>query len=246
MRSNDLKLVLLNYPKQAWDDLQVQEMFCKMVALKFRGYAGKYQGDAIPVDSTDFVANHQLICKQASNGELIPIAGCKTLTYEVCQNHNLKFPLLGLLENTQFDQQRRAIKAVLDAKPQSSVAYHSGWTIDPDIRRDRNLVTQIKDCLMGVFPHYLNEQGITDLIAIGVLKVRSDKDFGAWGYETLKLDGKPVDIVRCPAFFLEPALPIHLQTLTSAALEMASKWRSAWHSRIIIGNGNELVQKKVA
>ncbi|MGZ5279528.1 MAG: hypothetical protein ACXWC9_06280, partial [Pseudobdellovibrionaceae bacterium] len=100
IRSQNLRFVVLKSPFQIWTQLEndtFKDLFHDMVRLKLQGYGLEYPRGVLPVDTSDFIATHLLVCKEEGS-RLRPIMGFKTTSFADCEHHQIAFPALGLVQ----------------------------------------------------------------------------------------------------------------------------------------------------
>ncbi len=233
-----LRFVVLETPYDQWENPIAREMFGRMALLKLNGYRKEYPYGVLPLDATDYVSTHLLICTEEPGGPLKPIAGYKSLTLQRCYIHNLKFPLLNYMSESTAPLHASAVKHILERHQHlgNQLAYNGSWTVDPDIRSDRTFVSQLKELMMGLGVRFCQAYGITTLLGAGAVLNKADKYFRGWGYTPLKGgDGVELPAVSLPAFFDRQVQVIHLDQFNESALENAERAKSLWENRQTLG-----------
>src|ERR1700722_15302698 len=104
-KKQDLQLVTLKGFYECWQQPEAQEILMKTVALKLKGYLHEYESGVLPVDTTDYVGVHHVLCKW-TNGEYVPIMAYKSVGFEACSRHCIPFPALAIVGSPGLPETR--------------------------------------------------------------------------------------------------------------------------------------------
>lgn len=236
-KSPELVVVILYCPYMNMENRQTRELFSKLIRLKNRGYGNRHASNALPLDVSDFVADHPLLCTRESDGSLTPISCSKVITYEMCRYYNLEFAMESCFKAGKLNRHMDLLSTILtDTNSYGrKIAYHGGYTIDPLARTDQESINQIRDLFMGSTYLYLKSQLITDLLGLGVPKFKTEKFFYDWGYSRCKTNG--LELAEFPLSFLPGVngVMMHLEKYSDNVISMADKHYAYWNERIEVG-----------
>ena len=230
-------MVVLNCPYVNWKEQTVQEYFCKMIELKIAGYSRKHYFGVLPIAQTDFLANHLLVCRRERDGRSTVLSGAKSLPYDFSKFFKTEFSAEVIFRRSN---QPRHLEAVQQAMKEclergNRISYYSSWTQNPLIRNDYETVALIKELFAAMTVHHHLEEGITDLLGLGLPKFNTDRFFMNWGFERALLQRQPVENV--PLDFLAgiDCVLMHLMHYSDYALEMSEKYKGMWEKRVVVG-----------
>lgn len=231
-----LEVVVLKCPYLNLDDPAVRDLFTKMIFLKFKGYGNNHELGSLPLDSTDYVADHPLICVRDQNG-LRPISGSKVISYETCQRFNLDFAMESCFKKNGLITHTEVLNSIIEGSKRrgKTVAYHGGYTMDPLVRHKLEDKALIKEIFIGSTMNYFCESGITELLGLGVPKFKTDDFFYQWGYQRCTLEN--LDLRSFPLHFLPgtEGVMMHLKKYSQHVLELRTKYKSLWDNRTELG-----------
>lgn len=243
-----LRVVILETPYDTWFEKGAQELFSKMIGLKFTGYLKEHPYGSLPVDTSDFVANHLLVCDER-NGELIPLMGYKTITLSRCRTHQLTFPALSLLSSSNAPtEHKQAVLEILNRCEANKieVSYDSSWTIHPDARADRELTLELRDILTSVVSRYHREYEIPEILGLGVVKLKTAKLFATWGLEPMSVNGEPLPTFTLSSLQGAEVLLVHGKPFSETALALTERYANFWEERVTISSPAIAAQKRKA
>jgi len=60
----NLEIVVLYCPYKNIENKETMDMFSKLVRLRNRGYENRHESGLIPLDTSDFIADHPLLCRR--------------------------------------------------------------------------------------------------------------------------------------------------------------------------------------
>lgn len=226
---------MLNCPYDTWQTALTRDLFMQMVGFKLSGFRRVYPYGVLPVDSTDFVATHLLVCLKCEQG-LIPLTGCKTVTRERCDIHRLPFAGLSLVRAAASPAHERAVLAIMDECQRAgrSLAYASSWTVNRAVKVDRALKRDLREIFEAMFALYYLTEGISDVLGGGVIRLRTDRLFQEWGYRPLTLGDETLPAINVPHLHGDAVTVLYLTAFTPAILEKATRWRWLWDDRVTI------------
>src|SRR5690606_35279420 len=122
------------------------QLFSKVISMRTNGYQSRHTGNYLPLDSTDFIADHIIVCEMRGN-EPIPLMSYKSVTVQKCLQYNLKFPFLSILYDSGniicLNETKKTIKQCFSEN--ILVSYDAGWTMNPAINNNKNHRTILKD-----------------------------------------------------------------------------------------------------
>ncbi len=233
----NLVMVILKCPYLNWHNKNTRELFTKMISLKLEGYQRKHFFGVMPIDQTDYIANHLLICKKEKNGDLIPISGVKSLPYDFCKVFRTDFTIeLFLKKDNQLEHLHYVQNLIKESQEsQRRISYYSSWTQSPSIRSDFELVQILKELFAAMTVLHHREEKTPDLLGLGLPKFKTDSFFYSWGFERAKLDKK--ELVNIPLRFLGgiDCVVMHLKHYSDYAKEMSNKYLNVWMNRVSVG-----------
>ena len=221
-----VEIVILRCPYINMDNPKTRDLFSKMMYLKYKGYGNRHALGSLPLDTTDYIADHPLICIRDNNGELIPVCGSKVMTYETCQFFNLEFAMESCFKKANKDVHLRKLFEIIGEakKNQKTLAYHGGYTIDPLIGAAPKEREMIRDFFIGITLLYFKENNISELLGLGVPHLKTDKFFYQWGYERVCVDHQDLDAF--PLHFLcgVDGVMMHLKQFSPEFLKLSEKY----------------------
>ncbi len=241
----NLQILVLKCPYVNWENRETREYFTKMVSLKFRGYTKKHHIGVMPVDTTDFICDHILICDNSENN-LTPILGVKTLDYRRCGLFHADFTIEANLKRCGYKEHLNALYSILNQckETEQNISYYSSYTRLPEISKDRPLASFLKRLFAGLTVLYHTQENISQLLGLGVPKYRTDEFFQTWGFERVSYQGIPLKNI--PFFILGgiDGVFIHLKQYTPYALECAEECMGLWKARVTLGS-NPIFPEKI-
>lgn len=230
----DFRVVTIPSPYDSWANPEVQQLFCKTVAMRLKGYGSEYGAGVFPLDGADFIGAHYIICRDTKSG-LVPLMGFRSTTWESSRRHGMTFGGLGLVRAAGAIKHAEALEKILKHCDSHSIpiAYIASWTMDPAVRKDPALNGLLKELFMAVSVLSHQETG-TRIIGGCTMRFKVDRWFARWGF--VPFDGpdgelSPVDV---PFLLGEPVRMMYLKRFTPEILQEAEKWRSVWAGRIVL------------
>lgn len=245
MKLSDLQIVLIDSPYETWDNKETQDLFFKTVDLKLKGYLNDYEHGVLPLDTTDFVGTHHLICQKTPTG-LVPLLGWRSISLEKAKLHNMPFSPLALARACNSPDHEKAIQAIVDRaeKEKFSITYESAITIHPSVRNNEEVTSLLKDVLRAMHVHHHHDYNIKESIVGGSMRHKMDRYFLWWGYKAIDLNGKTLPFVKVPQAKFEPTIIYYRKEFSKEALELAPKFRAIWDEKIVISSEREGAKRK--
>lgn len=243
------KFVVLKAPYELMDHEIVQRIFPKVVQLKTTGYRQEYQKEILPLDSSDFVATHLLMCEQTLHGPR-PVLGMKSVSLKKCDDHRITFPMLGMVESSDGNPgPRDAVQSILGRYRANSasekIAYNGSFTILPKLREDKALMKYLWEVSFSLMTNYYLDEGIEHVLAVcsKKFKVNKKKEENGWNY--IQHGDGVLSEYLCRALFDAPFVPMELKTSNELCHQSALRFKEMWLSRIVL-DLETLEEKKVA
>jgi hypothetical protein len=243
-----LFIVELNSPYQNWLEPQMQFYFSKMVELKRIGYARNYPSHYLPVDTSDFIGIHHLICKQEGS-RIDLVAGFRTIYLEQSEFFKIPFPATAIAsrvgQNTELHL-KAVMNLIENAKLiQTKLIFGSSWTIHPDAKEEPELVQLAKEMTTAVLYWYQTEKNIKEGLALGVIKAKTDVHFGEQGYSPIQYEGVELPTFKVIDVDEKEVRLMHRTCFTESAYALAEKYQSLWKSRVVIGSVFGLLEAEI-
>ena len=237
-----LRPVILENPYDSWSDPVLREILPKIIELKLEGYKHEYPYGVLPVDTTDFIGVHHVICEDRG-GILVPLLAYKSISLERCQTHRLPFPLLSLTQLPKVTCHGKAVAALIHCCESTGkpLSYYGSWTIHPEVRKDEVTSAFLREMMAGLHPlSYLESGGNEEILTLAVLRFKVDRMFKFWGYQRAKWQGEELPNFQLPSFFGEAVTMYHFSgNFPETALMAAKKFKHYWDQRLVIGSSRE-------
>ena len=227
---NDLQIVIVHDFFDQIHDTFLSELFLKLLKLKRDGYHAKHGHRFLPVGTHDFFGIHLILCEKKT---MTPILCSKIVSYKNCKYYNTPFPLQGLSDVLNTDQEAELQKIILDRIGRGrDVTYSGGLTINP-LFKGFGLSSLFKDIYTGL--HYLihHHHGLETMMGFGTPKVGTDAFFRKWGVYPLTVNG--VEMRPTPVPFANGTESLlmwaDLENLSDYKKEMGKLYRALWDER---------------
>jgi hypothetical protein len=245
--TNDIRIVSLECPYDNWDNAQLTELFNKMVALKLNGYRKEYPYGVLPVDTSDFLSTHYLICN-AKGETLTPLMGFKTVSLTRCHLHNVAFPLVSILKTSGATKHEELVTKQLEwcQRGGGDASYAGSWTIDPETRKNRPLVALLRELTITMLVEHYRQHPAARKYICGSVRFKTDKFLQSLGYSPLEREGEPLSTFEQASLMGDTALALHCSSYTDAANETAYKYRDQWNSRLALGRELRTAEMPIA
>lgn len=242
-----VEIVILRSPYLNLNNPQTMDLFSKMMHLKYKGYGNRHTLGTLPLDTTDFVADHPLICLRDEKLGLIPISGSKVITYDTCKFFNLEFAMESCFKKEGKIEHLNALTQIINncKAADKSIAYHGGYTIDPSMIKTESEREKVREIFMGITALYFQENKVSELLGLGVPKFKTENYFYQWGYE--RCTSADSNLSEFPLYFLPGVngVMMHLKEFSSNILEISLKYKFIWNNKIELGLPIEMSTKAI-
>lgn len=233
---SQLQIILLREPilTLTSDENSFQNnLFPKILSLKYHGYSKRHTGNILPLDTTDFIGTHLIVCEKENN-DYFPLMAYKSTTIEMCDKYGINFPFLNLLENSGnkicYDETIRIIKKLKEES--SSLSYDTSWTMSPRLEGQKEKREYLKEILQMLLVNYHQDYNIPNWVTFGICKVKTDLLFKSMG--GVEISSSP--IVEHPGLGGQRSVAILLPSnlYLFHALRMGQKHKKLWENRMVI------------
>ncbi len=243
--ASDLKMVTLECPYDAWDNPELVRLFSQTVGLKLRGYRKVYDYGVLPVDTTDFLATHHLVCTQ-EGGQLTPLMGFKAITLSRCKMHNVAFPLTGILGSSGARTHLDVLEEELERakREDRDVAYASSWTILPEARENAMFASILTRHFIAMMTLHFESLPGALRIACGSVTHKTDQLLCRMGYERMMNGEQELPPFEQASLMGEKAVVLRCDRYSAEAERIAERYRQAWNERLVL-RGSEPIAPKV-
>jgi hypothetical protein len=240
---DNLRIIILECPYDTWGDPLTRDLFSKLVHLKIAGYQQEYEYGVLPVDTTDFIATHQLVCRETPEG-FIPLTGYKSTTLERVKKHGLTFPGLGLVRSAQAQKHEKAVTQIIERceRENKSLAYTSTWTMDPSVKNNRELRMKLRDIFEAMYVLFHLEQQISEILVGGTLRFKTEALFEFWGHHFLQLGREILPPIYVPHLLDEKVVVMHLKKFSEAAIKKVEPFRFMWNQKMTIAAPSQIIK----
>lgn len=233
-----LKLVILRCPYDSLRLTGAQNLFAQLMAMKLEGYRREYPYGILPVDTTDFLGDHHVVCYEETGGRLIPLMGMKSTFNDRCPKFRVDFPVMNYLRLNAPPEFVASTQAVFERcqKRGGKLSYESGLAVSDEAKRDPLLKSAVKELFSAIHVLYHSEISQTnEMLAMAATRFKVDRLFEFWGYERLAAEnGSTLPEISLPSHFGHRAVCMHLRNgFSSQARLAAEKFRTLWESRIV-------------
>nr|BDT28418.1 hypothetical protein BHI3_18840 [Bacteriovorax sp. HI3] len=232
-----VEIVILRCPYMNLQHPETRDLFSKMMHLKYLGYGNRHNLGSLPLDTTDYIADHPLICVREKSGELIPISGSKVMTYETCKFFNLEFAMESCFKKGNKPEHLDKLYHIIDEAHNKDrvIAYHGGYTIDPRFGTNPEEREKIRNLFMGITMLYFQENQIAELLGLGVPVFKTEHFFYQWGYERCTANNQ--ELSPFPLHFLPgvDGVMMHLKEYSEDILKLSDGYKFVWNRKIELG-----------
>lgn len=233
---NKYRILTLTYPYEMMSDKTVSNYLGQILALKIRGYQEEYPNGVLPIDTSDFIALHHIVCLELKN-ELRPIMGFKTTPYSRCEKHRIPFPALSLASQAGAPKHYQALEKIMARclLEKKELAYASSWTIDPIFRKDKGSSLELRGLFETLYILGHKDYNIDEMILGGTLRFKTEVMFAKMGHNPLVDENEqPLPSIHVKHLFGEEVLVMHAKKFTPYADECCIKFQDMWNNRIEI------------
>lgn len=245
---NKYRIVTLTYPYEMLSDKAVGAFFNQILNLKLRGYQAEYPDGVLPIDTTDFIALHHIVCLELKN-ELRPIMGFKTTPFSRSLRHQVAFPALSLAQQANAPEHYQALQKIIDRcqLEKKELAYASSWTIDPQFRKDQTSAQDLRGLFQALYTFGHKDYQIDEMLLGGTLRFKTDVMFKKMGHNPIVNQAEhDLPAIKVKHLFNEAVIIMHAQNFTPYALQACENFQSLWDNRIEISSeSNDAVIKKL-
>jgi hypothetical protein len=231
-----LRFVVLDNVFKNLESTEVRDLFGQVILLKKRGYEAEYKPGVLPVDTTDMITSHLMVCRDTKEG-LIPIMAYRSTEEARCLEYNLPFSALALMRACKAPDHEKALSLFLEQSKFAGVpvAYDSSLTMDPEARKDPELKKLLQELFIATHVHFHLNMGAPRVIAGGVVRFKMERYYELWGYRALNLNGKTLPDLKVPFVHDEVTRFFTLTKFSDETIKIADKYQSIFDNRIVIG-----------
>lgn len=235
--NRQFRIAVLDCPYETWSEPLTQKLFSQMVDLKLSGFLTGYADGVLPVDGSDFICTHLMVCAEMPD-EIKPLLAYRSISESRARKHAMTFPGLALVERTMTPapDHVQAVRRMVERSQETGHAlrYCSAYTILPELREDRELVARLKIYMTGMHVLFHTEYQTAESLLGGVIRFKTDQYFASWGYERLALDGQELGTISNATLFGEPVYVMRLNQWSPHALQCAEQTQELWNSRLTV------------
>lgn len=244
------QIVILDSLYDNIHDDQALQLFAKAARLKIQGYQGNYTFPVLPVDQTDFIATHILLCEKSATG-LEPIMGYKIVTFDQCQRFKQEFPAFHVIgSQTSLPDHFTAIAAEVGQAQEGRerLGYIGSWTVRPNLDDKRTMARHCRDVSTATLVLMCRELGLTRGLTFAVRRFKVEKYHESMGLKPLEHEGKALEPFPYEAFFGELCSVSLLDTkaFSEEAKSMAVRYQDLWKERLVLRSDPAAVKKAAA
>lgn len=234
-RTNNLKIVVLECPYDTWNVPPTQEIFGKMVSMKIGGYQQRHPYGVLPVDTTDFISTHILICEGPGN-DLKVLTGYKMISLERCRIHNVQFPMAAIFDAAKAPIHKAAALAIIEDCEANKIPllYTGSWTFHSSIIGNREFVRELHPVFEAMYYFAFKDCGFKQIMCGCVPSMRTNTLFEKWGHYRVQKDGEQLPPVSVPHLQGDQVVLMHLREFSDSVIQNAEKWRSLWQNRTVV------------
>ena len=228
------QIVALTYPYKTWFTQPTQALFNEILSLKLKGYGAEYPFGVLPIDTTDFIASHYMVGFQ-SKKNFRPLMAFKTTPLRRCEQHQLSFPGLNLVQQAQAPEHIAQVQKIMERVlwQKKELAYLASWTVDPIVRKDKEMAQKLRDIFKGLFVHCHRELNVEEVLIGGTLRFKTERIFSELGCQPLtdqfQMELSPIQVKH---LFAEKVMVMHLQKFSENAEHSARNCADLWEKRI--------------
>lgn len=239
----DYQIVVLDSVYDSASNQETQALFPQMIQFKINGYLQEYPYGVLPMDASDFVGTHLLILRKSDRAIVV---GMKSITLAKCLLHQIRFPMLGILESHQDDTRahQQAVQRVMDQYQQAGKAhllsYNGSYTVHPEVRANKPLMKVMWEVSQAMMVNFYLEQQTEQVMAVCSRQFKIDrvkKNLG-WDYFYHTNENQITELgeYHCQALGNSLFLPMTVKQHSEFALDLAKKYQILWEQRIVVQN----------
>jgi hypothetical protein len=241
-----LKLVVLDCAYDTISEPRTQQLLAGEVAMKILGYQASYPYGVLPVDTTEFVGRHAMVCEESDKGFRV-LSATKSVTLSLCRAFNIPFPMLSLAKANGPEHVSYVEDKIAQADKEGvDLLYQFSWSADPQIRaKDRELATKLKEIILAQLIWEAIDAAPAKIMLAGVPRVKTDQFFEDMGYHLAIHQGQTLSPFNVPTSLGEKAVFMDFKEITLQARSLMKRYQALWDQRIVIA-GKEKAHRKAA
>ena len=195
------------------------ELFTGMLRARASAYGSFYSERYLPLDRSDFIAEHHLLCTVGREG-LVPQASFKQVALDVCDAYEVRFPMLDWTKRIAGGEHERAVEALVEGcRAEGRPLVYGGHLALRKDARPRTLPRLLRELTAAViYGSWKEREGFTE-VAVSILRTRTNVWFEEIGFKPMSWRGLTL-----------PAIP-HAESPQDHVLFMEMGEPSAWARR---------------
>ncbi|MEX0799429.1 MAG: hypothetical protein WEB87_04755 [Bacteriovoracaceae bacterium] len=246
---HNLRIVTVSPPYDTWKNLLARELFNQAIDVRLRGFAKEYPYGVMPIDTSDFIAHHNLVClDHGSEQSLEVLSAFKTVALKKCQTHNVPFPALSLVKLAGTPDHVRAVEDIMEnaLENKKELVYMASYTMKPQVRNNPVLLRKLREIFNAMYSLTNLANGFDEILVGGTMRFKMHERFARIGHSPLSLDGEELPPIHVEHLAKEQVQVMHLNAFSKEARAMAEPWLELWNQRINIQAANENENLKLA
>lgn len=241
----DLQIVVLESPNETMLYPEAKKLFSNIVELRIKGYTDVHSNAILPLDTTDFIATHLLVCTKDNPFDNV-LMSYKSTSFLICKKFNIAFPFMAILEKNAHPNCSNEMKRVLEEceKKHEDLSYEAGWTMDPIIRENKELNKILKEMVTTFVINHHRDYAIPHWATLGICKVKTDQLFLKMGLK--EISDKPM--LSHPYLLQTDARAVIVMNngYSDYTFQTCKIYQDLWDDRITICSKEMAVKKKAA
>ncbi len=238
---SNIKIVIVENPYDVYQESQeARDVLSSIWKVKLDGYKMFHKYGALPMGATDWFSNHIAICVE-QKGHYDPFIVFKSTTYNQCKSFGEAFPVVPHnfkgVEDIYKDHVTAINSWVFRKKSQGdTVAYNSGYTVNPVHKDSQELKKAIKELSMVIFYQYYTHYNVKSVIAAAACKFKIERMKEFVGFNYLSLNGQKLPTFKAKVFNDDPYNIMHIDDgfFTDEIKEMSRAYKNIWNNRLTI------------
>jgi hypothetical protein len=245
---NQYQIIVLKSPYHLMGIESVEKTFINICKFKIDGYLREYPSGVLPLDTSDFIANHIILCEKGTDS-FEPIMGFKSITLQTCDNHRIPFPMIGMLKSIDDTSAHLSYFETLLNKYRlenkaHSIAYNGSFTVHARKRSDPNFHKILWDMVSFLLASYYISEKIENVVAVAATKYKVDHRKTERGWDYIEHNSKRLGSYRANSLFDAELIPMQIQGLDIKCQKDKERYKFLWDQRIVYEN--QIPAKKVA
>lgn len=231
-----LQVVEIDCPIKHWNHPVVIEMFIKIINLKLAGFHSRKPDNYLPINTSDFIGTHVVICTKNEDGSLHPIMGFKGITLKCCLHYGQSFTGRSCIASAQSDTHNQALDQYIKSlEDKSRLAYVSSFAIDPNLKGRKKL--EAMKLLFPLLLFYYRKFDLSRLICLGSITSTTHITFEKLGFHPLlNSSGEAMPRISLPALQNEEVEVMTLEKFSVECEASATANQKLWDERIEISD----------